>query len=75
MASQGFHVSKETTYLNALECNLKLIVHDPYSYVIKEKHEYFTGSKLVGHIPREISRYVIFFIKQKGNRIYGKLNL
>ena len=50
-------------------------MHDPYSCVIKVKHEYFTGSKTVGHIPREISRYVIFFIKQKGDRVYGKLNL
>ena len=29
--------------------------------------------KTVGHIPREISRYVYFFIKEEGGRVYGKL--
>ena len=51
----------------------KSLAHDPYSCAIKAKHEYFTGWKTVGHIPREISRYVYFFIKQKGGRVYGKL--
>ena len=50
----------------------KSLAHDPYSCAIKAKHEYFTGWKTVGHIPREISRYVYFFIKQKGGRVYGK---
>ena len=27
----------------------------------------------VGHIPQEISRYVYFFIKEEGGRVYGKL--
>ena len=51
----------------------KSLAHDPYSCAIKAKHEYFTGWKTVRHIPREISRYVYFFIKQKGGRVYGKL--
>ena len=34
---------------------------------------YFVGWKTVGHIPREISRYVYFFIK-KGGVVTGKLN-
>ena len=41
--------------------------------MIKAKHEYVTEWKTVGHIPREISRYVYFFIKQEGGRVYGKL--
>ena len=81
-ASQGFHVYKETTWSNAkvgdevrveVESNLRSIAHDPYSCAIKTKHKYFTGWKTVGHISREISRYVYFFIKQEGGRVYGKL--
>ena len=45
--------------------------------MIKAKHEYVTEWKTVGHIPREIpreiTRYVYFFIKQEGGRVYGKL--
>ena len=33
----------------------------------------FTGWKTVGHIPREILRYVYFFIKQERVGVYGKL--
>ena len=41
---------------------------------MKTKHDYFVGWKTVGHIPREISRYVYFFIKQEGGKVNGKLN-
>ena len=82
IASRVFHVYKETSWSNAkvgdvvkveVESNFKSIAHDPYSCAIKAKHEYFTGWKTVGRIPREISRYVYFFIKQEGGRVYGKL--
>ena len=65
LASRGFHVYKETTWSNAkvgdeikveVESNLKSIAHDPYSCAIKARHEYFTGSKTVGHVPRKILR-------------------
>ena len=56
-----------------VESSLKSIAHDPYSCAIKAKHKYFKGWRTVGHIPREISRYVNFFIKQEGGRLYGKL--
>ena len=38
-----------------VESNLKSIAHNLYSCAIKAKHQYFTGWKTVGHIPREIS--------------------
>ena len=47
IASQVFHVYKETTWSNAkvgeevkveIESNLTSIAHDPYSCVIKAKH-------------------------------------
>ena len=80
--SRGFHVYKETTWSNAkvgdevkveVQISLKSIAYDPYLCAIKAKHEYFTGWKTIGQTPREISRYVYFFIKQEGDRIYGKL--
>ena len=82
ISSRGFHVYKETTWSNAkvgnevkveVEFNLNSIAHDPYSCAIKARHEYFTGWKIVGHISREISQYFIFFVRQKGERVYGKL--
>ena len=82
IASRGYHVYKETSWSNAkvgedvkveLETNPKSIACDPYSCAIKAKHDYFVGWKTVGHIPREISRYVYFFIKQEGGKVYGRL--
>ena len=40
---------------------------------MKPKYKYFRGWRTVGHIPREILQSVYFFIKQEGERIYGKL--
>ena len=57
-----------------IEANPKSIASDPYSCAIKTKHDYFVGWKTVGHIPREISRYVYFFIKQEGGKVNGRLN-
>ena len=78
IASRGFHVYNEMIRSNEkvkfeVENNLNSIAHDPYSCAIKVKHKLFTGWKTVGHIPREIMRYVYFFIKQEGVRVYGKL--
>ena len=81
IASRGYHVYKDTTWPNAevgeqvkveLETNPKSIAVDPYSCSITAEHSYFIGWKTVGHIPREISRYVYFFIKKEG-KVYGTL--
>ena len=83
IASRGYHVYKETSWSNAkvgnevkveIETDPKSIASDPYSCAIKTKHDYFVGWKTVGHIPREISRYIYFFIKQEGGKVNGKLN-
>ena len=42
---------------------------DPYAFPIRLKEEYFKGYKTVGHIPREISRQVYYFIKTEGGFI------
>ena len=82
IGSRGYHVYKETSWSNTklgdevraeIEANAKSIASDPYSCVIKSKHGYFTRWKSVGHIPREISQWVYFFIKQESGRVYGTL--
>ena len=82
IASRGYHVYKETSWSDAtigedvkveLETNKRSIETDPYSCAIKAKHKYFIGWKTVGHIPREISRYVYFFIKEEGGKVIGTL--
>ena len=37
----------------------------------KTKNPYFNDWKTVGHIPREISRYVYFFIKEENGNVSG----
>ena len=76
IASRGYHVFKETSWSNAkegdevkveLETNKSSKKIDPYP--IRAKEEYFKGWKTVGHIPREISRHVYFFIKSEGGSV------
>ena len=46
---------------------------DPYACAIKTKNPYFNNWKTVGHIPREISRYVYFSIKEENGNVSGTL--
>ena len=80
IASRGYHVFKETFWNNAkegdevkveLETNKSSNKTDPYACAIRAKEEYFKGWKTVGHIPREISRHVYFFIKSQGGSVNG----
>ena len=81
IASRGYHVYKETSWSNAkineevkveLETNTTLST-DPYACAIKTKNSYFNDWKTVGHIPREISRCVYFFIKEENGNVSGTL--
>ena len=83
IASRDYHVYKETSCSNAkineeakveLETNTTSLSTDPYACAIKTKHPYFKDWKTVGHIPREISRYVYFFIKEENGSVSGILN-
>ena len=74
IASRGYHVHKETSWSNAkineevkeeLETNTTSLSADPYACAIKTKNPYFNDWKTVGHIPREISRYVYFFHQRR----------
>ena len=69
------HVFKETTWNNVkqgdsvrvdLETNKLSKNFHPYAFVICMKNQFFNLQKTVGHIPREISRHVYYFIKTKG---------
>ena len=82
IASRGYHVYKETSWSKAklneevkveLEKNTISLSTDPYACAIKIKNPYFNDWKTVGHIPREISRYVYFFIKQESGNVSGTL--
>ena len=72
IASRGYHVYKNTKQVNAkegdevqaeIETNEDSVKVNPYIYAIRVKGNYFDVTKTVGHIPREISRHVYFFIK------------
>ena len=72
VASRGYHVYKNTKWVNAkegdevqaeIETNEDSVKVNPYTYAIRVKGNYFDVTKTVGHIPREICRHVYFFIK------------
>ena len=74
IASRGYHVYKETSWSNAklndkvkveLETDAKSLSTNSYASALKARHSYFVVWKKVGHILREISRYVYFLIKKK----------
>ena len=56
-----------------LETDAKSLSTDPYTCAIKARHSYFVGWKTVGNIPREISHYVYFFIKEENGKFFGTL--
>ena len=80
VASRGYHVYKNTSWTNAkvgekvtveMETKKSSLEVDPYACVIKIKNRFFDSLITVGHIPREISRHVHFFIKTEGGKIIG----
>lgn len=82
IASRGYHIYKDTLWSNAkvnekvkieIETNQSSIAIDPYACAVKAKERYFDGWKTVGHVPREISRYIYFFIKQENGKITGNV--
>ena len=71
---------KNTTWTNAyagqrvavfIETNRNSIEKDPYSCAIKKKNPNFSVWDTVGHIPREISRHVFYFISAEKGSIAG----
>ena len=80
IASRGYHVYMNTTWQNAfvgervwvqIENNLTSKQIDPYCCAVNIN----SGGSLVtvGHVPREISRFVYFFIRDEGGNVEGTL--
>ena len=75
IASRGYHVYKNTTWVDAreedevqvgIETNKESIKVDPYACAIRTEERFFRAIKIVGHIPREISPHFYFFIITEG---------
>ena len=82
IASRGYHVYKETTWSNAkvnekvkieIGTNPSSIAIDPYACAVKAKEKYFDRWKTFDHVPREISRYIYFYIKKESGKITGNV--
>ena len=80
VASRDYHVYKSTSWINTkagdkvtveLETAASSLETDPYACAIRIKNKYFSNLITVGHIPREISRHVYFFIKTEGRKVNG----
>ena len=80
VASRGYHVYKNTSWTNAkvgekvtveIETKKFSLEVDPYACAIKIKNRFFDSLITVGHIPREISRHLHFFIKTEGGKVIG----
>ena len=56
-----------------LETDAKSLSTNLYVCTIKAKRSYFIVWRAVGHIPREISCYVYFFIKEENGKVFGTL--
>ena len=78
VASKGYHVHKTTSWINAkagekgtveLETTAWSLDTDPYACAIRIKNKYFSSLITVGHIPRDISRHVHFFIKTEDRKV------
>ena len=80
IASRGYHIYMHTIWQNAFvgervivqpETNIESKMLDPYCCAVKIKDGHVWST--VGHIPREISRYVYFFLHAEGGNIDGTL--
>ena len=71
----GYHVFKGTTWNNVKEekptCFKKTLILTHVQSV--RKNQFFNSWKTVGHIPREISRHVCYFIKTEGGSVDGSV--
>lgn len=80
VAARGYHVYKSTTWVEAkvgdkvrveIETDEESKKIDPYCCAIKASVD--QQVKTVGHIPREISRHVYFFLKEENGSIDGSV--
>ena len=81
IASRGFHIYKNIwddpksgdKVKIEIETQMKSKRIDPYCCAIRTMNGSPAKLVTVGHIPREISRHVYFFIKEEGGKVYGSV--
>ena len=82
IASRGYHTYKLTTWRNAdlgdevvieAETNPQSKAIDPYYCAIRTKTRLFGSHVTFGHVPREVSRHVFYFITGEGGSVKGKV--
>ena len=80
IGARGFHVYKNLAWSNAkqgyfgaveIETDKELKKIDPYCCAIKAMVDIPPRLKTVGHVPREISRDIFYFLKEKNGKVDG----
>ena len=80
IASCGYHVYKNVNWENVkagekvtteIKSNKDSIKIEPYCCAVKAMVGNPAKLAIVGHIPREISRHVCSFLKEKGEKVEG----
>ena len=81
IASRGWHYYGENTWkrpkkdeivFTEKESSKTALEHDPYSIAWKKKSKSKITADVVGHVPKEISRAVFFFIS-RGGKVVGRV--
>ena len=81
IASRGWHYYGKNTWKRPKkdeivfaekESSKTALEHDPYSIAWKKKNKSKITADVVGHVPKEISRAVFFFISRSG-KVVGRV--
>ena len=81
IASRGWHYYGKNTWKRPKkdeivfaekESSKTALEHDPYSIAWKKKNKSKITADVVGHVPKEISRAVFFFIS-RGGKVVGRV--
>lgn len=76
LASRGWHIYQKTTWPNpqkgqevfaVKEKNQDALASDPYAIAWKRLAAGKIAAEVVGHLPREVSRFVHFFLERGGS--------
>ena len=80
IAARGYHVYKNLAWSNAKQRDFVTVEIktdkeskkiDPYCCAIKAMVHILPQLKTVGHVPREISRHIFFFLKEENGKVNG----
>ena len=81
LASRGWHYDRKNMWkwpkkdeivFTEKESSKTALEHDPYSIAWKKKNKSKITADVVGHVPKEISRAVFFFISRSG-KVVGRV--